>query len=142
MTTSQHAEALGKVPLFSDLEEKELETVANAAKEIERGGGEVLAKEGDTGIGFFLILDGTARVDVGGETRGELGPGDSFGEISLLDGGPRTATVTALSDMRLLGLTAWAFKAIMKEHPEMAVKLLEVLAGYLRTTVRSDTLEA
>lgn len=142
MTTSQHAEALGRVSLFSDLTGKQLEAIANAAKEIERGTGEVLAKEGDTGIGFFLILEGTAQVDVGGDPKAELGPGDSFGEISLLDGGPRTATVTATSQMRLLGLTAWAFKAIVKEHPELAVRLLEVLAGYLRDTVKTDTLDA
>lgn len=123
---------LKEVPLFSELTRKELEAIARAAKEVNHREGNVLAKEGDSGLGFFLIIDGTARVTVRGKPRARMGPGDFFGEISLLDGGPRTATVVAESPMRLLGLTQWVFKRLVEQNPAIATKVLKVMASRLR----------
>jgi len=124
---------LEEVPLFAGCSKRDLQAVAASLKEVERPQGAVIAKEGDTGLGFFLIVDGTANVSVGGKARGKLGPKDFFGEISLLDHGPRTATVTAASKIHLLGLTAWAFRSLVEAHPKIALNMLKVVAGRLRT---------
>ena len=123
---------LSGVPLFEGCSKKELEAIARAAKEVTHPEGDVLAREGDSGVGFFLIKDGTAKVSVGGRARSRMGPGDFFGEISLLDGGPRSATVSAETDMKLLGLTAWVFKGLIEQNPQIALKMLRVMASRLR----------
>ena len=130
---------IGSVPLFSECTKKELRAIASAAKEITHKKGDVLAREGDKGIGFFVIADGTAGVDVGQSKRGRLGPGDFFGEISLLDEGPRSATVVAETPMTLYGLTAWAFKQLVAQNPSIAQKLLKVMADRLRRTSKDLT---
>ena len=99
----------------------------------------MIAREGEPGIGLFVIADGTAEVTIGGSKKASLGPGDFFGEIALLDGGPRTATVTATSDVKLLGLTEWVFRGLMQEHPTIAVKTLQAMAGRLRNATKSAT---
>lgn len=129
-------EVLHGVPIFSELGPRDLRAVAQAGKEITRPAGATLAKEGETGAGFFLILEGTALVRFGDRVHRELTKGDSFGEVALLDGGPRTATVMATSPVRMLGLTSWAFKALVHEHPSIALKLLEVLAGHIRRSAQ------
>lgn len=133
------ADQLSGVPLFSGCSKRELEAIARAAKEVSHPEGKVLAREGDKGIGFFLIMDGTAKVTVGGRTRSKLGPGDFYGEISLLDQGPRSATVTATSPVKLLGVTAWVFQGLVQEHPSIALKMLEVVAGRLRSATKDVT---
>ena len=130
---------LADVPLFTGCTKKELESVASALKEVGHREGHVIAKEGETGLGFFLIADGTASVTIGGKKRASLGPGDFFGEISLLDRGPRTATVTATSPIRLLGLTAWAFKGVVQQHPTIALNLLKTVAGRVRNASNAAT---
>jgi len=130
---------LAEVPLFAGLSKKELGAIAGAAKEVSHGPGDFLAKQGDAGVGFFLIVEGTARVVVGGRTRRRLGPGDTFGEIALLDNGPRTASVIAETPVRLLGVTAWAFRSLLAQHPSITLKLLEEVAGRLRTASTSIT---
>lgn len=127
---------LTEVPIFSGLSQKQLRAVAREGKEVARPAGSTLAREGQSGVGFFLILEGSADVTVRGRKRSTLGAGDAFGEISLLDGGPRTATVTATSPVRMLGLTAWAFKSLVREHPSIALRLLEVLAGHVRRSTK------
>jgi CRP-like cAMP-binding protein len=94
--------------------------------------GEVITTEGRSGVGFFLIEDGNATVSLRGEIVRTLGPGDHFGEIALIDEGPRSATVTASTDLRCRGLAAWEFKSFVQEHPEVAWPLLETLASRLR----------
>ena len=84
-------------------------------------------------IVLFLILDGQCKVTIGGKTKARLGPGDFFGEVALLDGGPRTATVTAVSAVRLVGITGWVFRGLLMEHPTIALKTLEAVAGRLRS---------
>ena len=137
--TSQVIAQLANVPLFSACSQKDLQTVARAVKDIKHKTGTVVAREGDPGVGLFIITDGSMDVTVGGKRLSKLGPGDFFGEIALLDGGPRTATVTALTDIKLLGLTEWVFRGLMVEHPGIAVKALQSMAGRLRTATKEAT---
>jgi CRP/FNR family cyclic AMP-dependent transcriptional regulator len=130
---------LGAVPLFSGCSKRELQTIARAVKDIDHPAGTVIAREGEPGIGLFVIEEGDADVTIGGRKKASLGPGDFFGEIALLDGGPRTATVTATSDVKLLGLTEWVFRGLMQEHPAIAIKTLEAMAGRLRSVTKSAT---
>jgi CRP/FNR family cyclic AMP-dependent transcriptional regulator len=134
VATQQLAAQLAKVPLFSDCSSKELNLIARAAKEASHPADTVLAREGEAGI------EGTAEVSIGARRRASLGPGDFFGEVALLDGGPRSATVTATSDVRLLGITEWVFRGLLHEYPTIAIKTLQVLAGRLRKAARSPTI--
>lgn len=139
MGTKEVANQLATVPLFSGCSGRDLQTVARVVKDIQHPAGTVIAREGEPGVGLFVIADGTADVTIGGAKKATLGPGDFFGEIALLDGGPRTATVTATSDMKLLGLTEWVFRGLMQEHPSIAVKTLQAMAGRLRNATKAAT---
>ncbi len=123
---------LAQVPIFSECTKRELTIIGRAAKEVSHAEGTVIAREGERGVGLFLILDGQCKVTIGGKTKAKLGPGDFFGEVALLDGGPRTATVTALTAIRLVGITGWVFRGLLMEHPAIALKTLEAVAGRLR----------
>jgi CRP-like cAMP-binding protein len=124
---------LANVPIFSGSSKRELTVIARAAKEVTHRQGTVIAREGERGIGLFLILEGQCEVTIGGKHKAKLGPGDFFGEIALLDGGPRTATVTALTNVKLIGITGWVFRGLLMEHPSIALKTLEAVAGRLRS---------
>jgi CRP-like cAMP-binding protein len=113
-----------------------MQTIARVVKDIDHPAGTVIAREGDPGVGLFIIVEGTTEVTIGGRRKAKLGPGDFFGEIALLDGGPRTATVTATSDVKLLGLTEWTFRGLMLEHPQIAMKTLQAMAGRLRNATK------
>jgi CRP/FNR family transcriptional regulator, cyclic AMP receptor protein len=139
VSVSARVTQLSEVPLFSHCSKRELQTIAGAAKEVRHREGHVIAREGETGVGFFLIVDGTADVTIGGERRARLGPGDFFGEISLLDHGTRTATVTATSPIHLLGLTSWVFRGLVRDHPTIALNMLRVVAGRLRSATEHVT---
>ncbi len=139
MSTKEVVTRLSKVPLFSGCTQKDLLTIARVVKDIDHDEGTVIAREGEPGIGLFVISDGTAEVTIGGVKKASLGPGEFFGEIALLDGGPRTATVTATSDVKLLGLTEWVFRGLMQEHPSIAVKTLQAMAGRLRNATKNAT---
>ena len=125
-------EALAKVPIFAGVGKKELKRLADKMSERTFAEGETAVEEGRGGAGFWLIRDGEASVSVAGEIVRTLGPDDYFGEIALLDDGPRSATVTAASDMRCLGMASWEFRPFVLDHPEMALQMLETLAGRLR----------
>jgi CRP-like cAMP-binding protein len=139
VSTKEVVTRLSKVPLFSGCSQRDLQTIARVVKDIDHDEGTVIAREGEPGIGLFVIADGSAEVTIGGAKKASLGPGDFFGEIALLDGGPRTATVTATSDVKLLGLTEWVFRGLMQEHPSIAVKTLQAMAGRLRNATKSAT---
>jgi CRP-like cAMP-binding protein len=104
-----------------------------AAKVVDSPAGRAIVKEGSTGTGLHVLLKGETKVVIGDRTQQRLGPGDFFGEISLLDRGPRTATVVAETPVRILSLSSWNFRAALKEHPSMAIKMLEELARRVRT---------
>ena len=121
-------ELLKRVPLFADLEARDLRDIATTMKERRFSAGDVIAQEGQTGVGFFVIEQGEARVEVDGEEVRRLGAGDYLGEIALIAESPRTATVTADTDMVALGLTSWEFRPIVETNASIAWKLLETLA--------------
>ena len=132
MTKAEITELLSRVPLFSGCSRREIGVIANGTKEVRRKAEAVLARTGEAGVGFFLLVDGTASVLVNGRKRATLKPGDFFGEISLLDGGPRSADVVADTDVTMLGLTAWVFRGVLEQYPSIAQKMLIALAGRLR----------
>jgi CRP-like cAMP-binding protein len=138
-TDKQLVEQLKTVPLFSGCSARELASLADFLREVSFPAGREIVKEGRTGTGLHVILEGETKVVVGDRTRRRLGPGTFFGEISLLDRGPRTATVVAETPVRTLSLSSWNFRAALKEHPSIAVKMLEELASRLRTAGLSIT---
>jgi CRP/FNR family transcriptional regulator, cyclic AMP receptor protein len=129
---SAPTELVRGIPLFADLDKKELQGVASSMKERTFNAGQTIASEGQTGIGFFVIADGTAKVTQGDQERATLGPGDYFGEIALIDDGMRTASVTADSDLKVYGLTSWEFRPIVESNASIAWKLLKTMAARLR----------
>jgi CRP/FNR family cyclic AMP-dependent transcriptional regulator len=133
------AAELGKVPLFSGCSQRELQVVARAVREVNHKAGTVIAREGEPGIGLFVITEGTASVTIGGANKGTIKPGEFFGEIALLDGGPRSATVTADTDIKLLGLTEWVFRGLVQQNPSIAIKTLQAMAGRLRNATKAAT---
>lgn len=124
-------ELLRNVRLFSELDERDLLSLAEEFNERRFTAGEPIAMEGKGGLMFFVVESGEASVEVRGQDVGRLGPGDAFGEIALIDRRPRTATVTALSDMRTYGLPVFVFRPFVEARPEVAWKLLEALADRL-----------
>jgi len=125
-------EVLERVPLFADLDRRELQQVARLFKERRFPRGETVMKEGLGGAAFFVIESGEATVDVGGREVRKLGPGDHFGEIALIDEGVRSATITAVTDLFCYGLTLWEFRPLVVRNGEIGWKLLQSLAGKLR----------
>lgn len=125
-------QSLKSVPLFSGVGDRELKRLANVMRESRFSEGEAIATEGQSGVGFFVIEEGNVSVSLHGEIIRTLGPGDHFGEIALIDEGPRSATVTAGTDLRCRGMAAWEFRAFVQEHPEVAWPLLQTLASRLR----------
>lgn len=130
---------LSQVPLFADCSNRDMQTIARVVREIPHAAGTVIAREGEPGVGLFVLLSGNADVSIGGKKKATLGPGDFFGEIALLDGGPRTATVTAKTDVQMIGLTEWVFRGLMVEHPTIALKTLQQMAGRLRSATKAAT---
>jgi CRP-like cAMP-binding protein len=126
------AETLRSVPLFAGMSERDLERLASRMKERRLAQGHTLTTEGERGIGFFLITEGRAKVSVGGDEVGSLGPGDHFGEIALIDGGRRSATVVAETDMECYGMSAWEFRPLVQQNPDMAWALVQALVQRLR----------
>jgi CRP/FNR family transcriptional regulator, cyclic AMP receptor protein len=122
------ANLLRRVPIFSDLDGKELERIASSVKQRTFKAGDKVTEEGQSGVGFFVIEDGEATVTVGGEERRRLGPGDYFGEVALLNESARTATITAESDLRCYGLTSWEFRPLVETHGSIAWKLLQAMS--------------
>jgi CRP/FNR family cyclic AMP-dependent transcriptional regulator len=122
------ADLLKQVPIFSDLDRKELERIATSMKQRTFNAGDTVTSEGQTGVGFFVIEAGQATVTVGGEERRKLGPGDYFGEVALLNESARTATITAETDLRCYGLTSWEFRPLVETHGSIAWKLLQAMS--------------
>jgi CRP/FNR family transcriptional regulator len=127
------AETLASVQLFSRLSRRNLSRLARATHEHTYDPGTVLTTEGQKGgVGFFVIVDGKARVDIKGKRVKILGSGDYFGEMALIDDGPRSAVVTAETDLRCLVLTDFQFRTFVKENPEVAWALLQALVQRVR----------
>ena len=133
-------ELLRGVSLFSACSKRELSRIASLADQIDVPKGKVLTREGEPGSEFFVVIKGQATVIVGKRGRiAPLGPGASFGEMSLLDQGPRTATVEAQTDMQLLVLDARSFSSLLADVPSVARKVLAAMAGRLRVAETETT---
>lgn len=130
MTTPQ--EVLARVPLFSSLSKKELNSLAGNAHDRRFPAGTVLTEEEELGVTFGVIVEGQASVTVHGERARTLGPGDYFGEMALIDHSYRSATITADTDVRCLLFTSWVFRPFAMAHPETAWALLEVMVRRVR----------
>jgi CRP-like cAMP-binding protein len=124
-------ELLRNVPLFSALDDNELESLADEFNERRFQAGDSIALEGEGGLMFFVVESGEAAVEVQGEEVGKLGAGDHFGEIALIDRRPRTATVRATSDLKTYGLPVFVFRPFVESRPAVAWKLLEAMADRL-----------
>jgi CRP-like cAMP-binding protein len=122
---------LRNVRLFSELDEHDLESLADEFSERRFATGDKIALEGEGGLMFFILEEGEVSIEVGGEPVRTLGPGASFGEIALIDRRPRTATVTASSDVKAYGLPVFVFRPFVEARPSVAWKMLEALADRL-----------
>jgi CRP-like cAMP-binding protein len=122
---------LRNVRLFSDLDERDLESLADEFNERRFSAGDKVALEGEGGLMFFVVDSGELDVEVHGEPVATMGPGASFGEIALIDRRPRTATVTAKTDVVAFGLPVFVFRPFVESRPQLAWKLLESMADRL-----------
>ena len=137
MASKDVVERLSRVPIFAGCSNKDLQTIGKAVRPIRYSAGDVVATEGEPGAGLFVIDEGEADVTIGGKKLNHLGPGDFFGEMALLDGGPRTATVTATTDIELYALTEWVYRGLLTEHPSIAIRTLEAMAARLRRATKA-----
>lgn len=126
-------ELLRNVGLFEGLSEQDTKRLANALTEQVFSEGDVILTEGKSGIGFFVIAEGTVTYSVDGTDVGSGGPGEYFGEVALIDGRPRSATVTAATDVTVYGMAVWEFRALTAEKPDIAAALQQVMAKRLST---------
>jgi CRP/FNR family transcriptional regulator, cyclic AMP receptor protein len=132
MARTSPIDHLAAVPLFAALSKRDLQKIAKASTQLSVDEGRVLVEQGATGHEGFVILDGEAVVKRNGRKIATLGPGDVFGELSLFDGGPRAATVTATSPLDLLVIGQREFTGVLDEVPGVAHKILATLAGRVR----------
>ncbi len=131
-----HEEQLASVDLFAQFTRKDLSRIGRAVVERMYKKGDTIVKEGEQAVAFFVVSKGKVEVTKGAGARKQklsvLGPGSVFGEMALLDGGPRTATVVALEETECLVLSRWDFVAEMRTNPHMAVAMLPIISGRLR----------
>jgi CRP/FNR family cyclic AMP-dependent transcriptional regulator len=126
---SEHLEALRSAPLFSLLSEHELLSVLSSARAVAFSSGAVVIQQGEKGKGFFVITDGTAGVTLDGEDLVTLASGSYFGEMAVIDGGPRTATITAQTELSTLEITPTAFLRLVDREPMVAQAFYAERAG-------------
>ncbi len=132
LTHDRRTELLASAPLLAGVDEAGLARIAERVVEVEFAADHVIARQGEVGTGFFLIASGQVRVVRDGQTLARMGPGDFFGELSVLDGRPRIAQVIADGPTVCLALASWDFEAVVKDEPTVALAILRGLAGRLR----------
>ena len=135
----QVIEMLEKASLWSGLDRKDLKFIVKLSKERKYETGEVIVRKGEGTVGFYLILDGSVEIRSNGTTLSKLGPGQFFGEMSVVDNQPRSADVVAIEPSRCLILSAWSFNALISEHPKIALKILQEFVRRLRDTNKALT---
>ena len=133
MARDEKLELLHSIPLFSRFDHKHLERLGMLAEEVDVAPGKVLIRQGELGDDLMVLVKGLVTVERDGQQVNKLGPGEFFGEIALIERGPRTATVTAETPCRLLVLNHRSFHALMEEFPEVAASVLLTLAHRLRS---------
>ncbi len=133
LTTDHRIDLLRTVALFDGIDADGLARIADQAIEVDFPADRTIVRQGEVGTGFFLVVTGRARVVRDGSTIAELGPGDFFGELSLLDGEPRIATVTAEVPTACLALASWEFETLLEAQPRLAIAILRGVAHRLRS---------
>jgi len=131
MDRSEMSVLLGSVPLFANLEPADLDSIAGRMKEVHFEAGRAIATQGDSGVGFHLIVDGEAEVTGEGVPVHRIGRGGYFGEIGLIDRGARSATVTAVTDLTTLAVVSWDFQPLL-DNPAFSRALLLGLCTLVR----------
>jgi CRP-like cAMP-binding protein len=139
MAATTPVDMLSKVDLFTVLTKKEVKKIHDAGKEVTFRAGRTIVTEGESGVGFHLILEGKAKVTVNGRLRATLGPGDYFGEMAIIDRGPRSASVTAEGDVKTLAIASWDFLPVLAENFDMCKKIMVELSQRLRRAEKSLT---
>jgi CRP-like cAMP-binding protein len=132
LTLDRKSELLSAARLFDGIDAEGMERVAAVAIQVEFPDGHVIARQGEIGTGFFVVVDGAGRVVRDGQTVATIGPGDFFGELSVLDGRPRNAQVIAQGATTCLALATWDFEAVLLAEPRVTLAILRGLAGRLR----------
>jgi CRP-like cAMP-binding protein len=125
---------LGKASIWSGLDKKDLKFIVKLSKERKYETGDAIVQKGESGVGFYLVLDGSVAIRSNGTTLSTLGPGQFFGEMSVIDNQPRSADVVATEPSRCLILSAWSFNALILKHPKIALKILQEFVRRLRST--------
>jgi CRP/FNR family cyclic AMP-dependent transcriptional regulator len=139
MENAKIIEALKKTPIFAKTSDESLASLLKAAIQKTVPAGTKIVEKGQSGLGFYLILQGKADVMSGGKKLAEIGEGSFFGELSVIDGAPRTADVVAKAETTCLVVSQWAMRSLITTHPEIALSMLEELAHRLRVTDESRT---
>jgi len=130
-------EMLQKTPLWSALSKQDLKLVAKLSHERSFQIGQAIVTKGEAGVGFYLILEGAVEVRSGGKSLSKLGPGQFFGEMSIIDNQPRSADVIAIENSRVLILSAWSFKTLISDNPKIALKMMQEFVRRLRESDKS-----
>jgi CRP/FNR family cyclic AMP-dependent transcriptional regulator len=138
LTRDRKMALLSAARLFDGVDAEGMKRIAEVAVEVDFPAGHVIARQGEIGTGFFIIVAGAARVVRGGEAIATLGPGDFFGELSILDGRPRTAQVLADGPTTCLALATWDFEAVLLAEPKVTLAVLRGLATRLRDLTEAD----
>jgi CRP/FNR family cyclic AMP-dependent transcriptional regulator len=132
LSLPRRAELLAACPLFRGIGTDGVTALASRATEVEFPAGHVIARQGEIGTGFFVVVSGTVRVVRDGDVLAHLGPGEFFGELSVLDGQPRNAMVAAETATTCLALASWDFDAVLTANPRIALAILRGVATRLR----------
>ncbi len=132
LTQDRRTEILGGCPLFAAVDRDDLAAIGERAVEVDFPVDHVIARQGEIGTGLFVIIDGSVRVVRDGTELARLGPGDFFGEMSVIDGLPRVAQVTAVGPTRCLALASWEFERLVLAHPTIGLAILRGLSARLR----------
>jgi CRP/FNR family transcriptional regulator, cyclic AMP receptor protein len=137
LTHDRRAELLAACPLFHGIDANGVAMLAERAETVDFPAGHVIARQGEIGTGFFVIVEGRVKVVRDGEVVAELGPGDFFGELSVLDRMPRNATVATEMPTTCLALASWDFDAVLLDQPALTLAILRGVAARLREVTES-----
>jgi CRP-like cAMP-binding protein len=135
-TKRETAVALSGVPLFADLPKRHLQRLAREADELAFAPGEQIVREWSLGETVFVVMEGRAKVTRNGRRVGEVLPGDFFGELSAIDGGPRTASITAVTPVRVVRLFRRTLRKLLQDEPQLTVKILDGIVRRIRQVER------
>jgi CRP/FNR family cyclic AMP-dependent transcriptional regulator len=137
LTLDRRSELLAGCPLFKGIDARGLASLAEVATAVDFPAGHVIARQGDIGMGFFVVVDGMVKVVRDGIAIAHLGPGEFFGELSVLDRMPRNATVSAETATTCLALASWDFEKVLLEQPQLTLHILRGVATRLREVTES-----